>query len=50
MKGPIMAVAGTKAAKLPTPKMTEKELDDFKEAIDGSNLTKATLLKALKQR
>lgn len=49
-KGPIMAVSGAKAPKLAAPKLNGSELAAFKEAVDGSNLTKVDLLKALKQR
>ncbi|CAD0112078.1 unnamed protein product [Aureobasidium uvarum] len=50
MKGPIMSVASTKAAK-PAPKPLQgPELAEFKDAVDGSNLTKVDLLKALKKR
>lgn len=50
MKGPIMSVASTKAAK-PVPKPLQgPELAEFKDAVDGSNLTKVDLLKALKKR
>lgn len=50
MKGPIMSVASTKAAK-PAPKPLQgSELAEFKDAVDGSNLTKVDLLKALKKR
>jgi len=49
-KGPIMAVANTKATKAPAPKLQGGDLAQFKEAVDGSNLTQADLLKALKQR
>ncbi|KAI5275894.1 hypothetical protein E4T47_01085 [Aureobasidium subglaciale] len=50
MKGPIMSVASTKAAK-PAPKPLQgPDLAEFKDAVDGSNLTKVELLKALKKR
>jgi hypothetical protein len=50
MKGPIMSVASTKAAK-PAPKPLQgAELAEFRDAVDGSNLTKVDLLKALKKR
>lgn len=45
-----MSVASTKAAK-PAPKPLQgPELAEFKDAVDGSNLTKVDLLKALKKR
>lgn len=49
-KGPIMAVANTKTIKIAAPKLQGEDLAQFKEAVDGSNLTQAELLKALKQR
>lgn len=49
-KGPIMAVQTAKTAKAAAPKLTGADFDEFKEAVDGSNLTKSELLKALKQR
>ena len=49
-KGPIMAVANTKTVKAAAPKLQGGDLAQFKEAVDGSNLTQADLLKALKQR
>jgi len=49
-KGPIMAVANTKTIKAAAPKLQGGDLAQFKEAVDGSNLTQADLLKALKQR
>lgn len=49
-KGPIMAVASTKTVKATAPKLQGGDLAQFKEAVDGSNLTQAELLKALKQR
>lgn len=50
MKGPIMAVANNKPAKTPAPRLTGEDLEEFKEAVDGSNLTKVELQKALKKR
>lgn len=50
MKGPIMTVAKSKTAKAPPPKLSDEEISDFREAIEGSNLGKNDLLKALKQR
>lgn len=49
-KGPIMAITASKTTKAPAPKLTGADFDQFKEAVDGSNLTKVELLKALKQR
>lgn len=50
MKGPIMGVVSGKAAK-PAPKPLQgAQLAEFKEAVDGSNLTKIELQKALKKR
>ncbi|KAI5203349.1 hypothetical protein E4T39_04251 [Aureobasidium subglaciale] len=50
MKGPIMSVASTKTAK-PAPRPLQgSDLAEFKDAVDGSNLTKVELLKALKKR
>ncbi|GAB7342843.1 hypothetical protein MBLNU457_g0968t1 [Dothideomycetes sp. NU457] len=49
-KGPIMAVASTKTVKAAVPKLRGADMAQFKEAVDGSNLTQAELLKALKQR
>lgn len=49
-KGPIMAVASTKTVKTAAAKLQGGDLAQFKEAVDGSNLTQAELLKALKQR
>ena len=54
MKGPINSVAGAQASKSkskPTPKALSKEdLDEFKEAVVGSQLGKADLTKGLKAR
>ncbi|KXL42151.1 hypothetical protein M433DRAFT_136604 [Acidomyces richmondensis BFW] len=53
-KGPITAVTATQSVKrgpkAPTKMLSEKDLDEFKEAVVGSNLKKSDLLKALKQR
>jgi chromatin assembly factor 1 subunit A len=50
MKGPIMSVISGKAAK-PAPKPLQgSDLAEFKEAVDGSNLNKIELSKALKKR
>lgn len=50
MKGPIMAVAKLKAAKPSPPQLSTEDIEEFKEAVQGSNLGKAELLKALKLR
>jgi chromatin assembly factor 1 subunit A len=54
MKGPINSVAatqGSKPGRKPAPKALSKEdLDEFKEAVVGSQLSKADLLKGLKAR
>jgi chromatin assembly factor 1 subunit A len=54
MKGPINSVAATQSSKpgrKPTPKSLSKEdLDEFKEAVVGSQVSKADLLKGLKAR
>jgi chromatin assembly factor 1 subunit A len=50
MTGPIMSVVSGKAAK-PAPKPLQgPELAEFKDAVEGSNLTKNDLQKALKKR
>ena len=49
-KGPIMAVSSQKAAKSSATKLQGDDLLQFRDAVDGSNLTQAELLKALKQR
>jgi chromatin assembly factor 1 subunit A len=56
-KGPITAVTtttstqGAKRGPKPQPKvLTTEDLEEFKEAVIGSNLKKADLLKALKSR
>ena len=49
-KGPIMAVSSTKATKSTAPKLQGEDLNQFKDAVVGSNLTQNELLKALKQR
>jgi len=58
MKGPIMAIKPQKPAKAPkpitaklaAPKLVGPELEQFRDAVDGSNLTKIELLKSLKER
>ena len=54
MKGPITSVAATQGSKVSrkaTPKTLSKEdLDEFKEAVVGSQLGKADLMKGLKAR
>ena len=54
MKGPINSVAAAQSSKpgrKPTPKALSKEdLDEFKEAVVGSQVSKADLLKGLKAR
>lgn len=45
-----MAVEKGKAAKAPVKKLSSEDLAEFKEAVQGSNLTKIELLKALKKR
>lgn len=54
MKGPInsaVATHGSKPGRKPAPKSLSKEdLDEFKEAVVGSQLSKADLLKGLKAR
>ena len=49
-KGPIMALSSSKATKPTTPTLHGEDLNQFKDAVVGSNLTQAELLKALKQR
>ena len=49
-KGPIMAISTTKPSKPAAQPLQGAAFDEFKEAVDGSNLTKVELLKALKQR
>lgn len=49
-KGPIMAIISSKNSKSAAAQLTGADFDRFKEAVDGSNVTKIELLKALKQR
>lgn len=50
LKGPIMAVKKPRAQKSSAPKLIGESLEQFKDAVDGSNLSKAELTKALKER
>ena len=50
MKGPIMGVASGKAANPAAKPLQGQDLAEFKDAVEGSNLTKNELQKALKKR
>lgn len=50
MKGPIMAVGPTKSTKPAVKPLHGTDLDEFKEAVVGSNIAKTELVKALKKR
>lgn len=49
-KGPIMAAKTTRAPKAPVAKLVGERLELFREAVEGSDLSKLELLKALKER
>lgn len=50
MKGPIMVLGPSKAAKPASKPLDGEDLNEFREAVEGSNAPKGRLLKALKER
>ncbi|OCL04845.1 hypothetical protein AOQ84DRAFT_441833 [Glonium stellatum] len=48
--GAVAAAGSSKAAKLPKRMVPSEQLQEFKDAIQGSDLTKLALVEALKKR